>query len=864
MNRSKILTEAQRKKVRDFLYYVQRPGRYSGTELNIIPKGNKDKSVYFALAFPDLYEVGMSHLGLKILYTILNRRQDCVADRVYAPARDFASQLQNHNIPLFSVEQQIPLNKFDIIGFTLQYELSYTNILMMLELGHIPIFASERDGNDPLIIAGGPGAYNPEPLAPFIDAFVIGDGEDIVGEIVDCISKIRNLSRDEKLLHLMKLNGIYVPQFYTQKIDENGIYVEPQLPNVPYKIAKNVFTDFDNMAKIHSPHIAPLIDIVHNRPSIEIMRGCSRGCRFCQAGMIYRPVRERDATLVENLVKKEINCNGWDEISLGSLSTADYSAIEPLIANITEYLSHSCTSISLPSLRTDAVSKKFMQEIMHLSGKSLTFAPEAGSQRLRNIINKQLTEDSILSLTRSAQSIGLKAVKLYFMVGLPGEKDEDIEAIIDLIEKIRTHNTSYQLKVNVSIASFVPKPCTPFQWAAQDSQEELLRKILQIKYHFKKVKAVTIHYHTIENSVLEAVISRGDRRIASLIYNAYRNGAIFDGWRESFDYSLWEKAAEKNQIDFRKYTEGRMPESRLCWDHIDCGIDKKFLLKEFLKAKNCETTPDCRDNLCTDCGACTNVSPKYVETKKDRKIAPPSYRLVTHKIEEPVFKFRVLYQKGEEMRFCSHRNLLNLIYKIARRSNLPFCFTRGFSPHPKISLGPPLPLGLVGENEFFDINLMCKVPESFILKSLSSGPLPKGFTFKKVKPVTSAKEKIAMYQYEILQVKCEVPFDWIPGIKKFHTNSNFFIDKKNKKVDLKEIIKSVECDKEKLVLYKEISKANIFDILEHLFQFPMDQLHTLQISREKICKHFTTNAPRYGHSSLRGRQKHKENKRNVL
>ncbi|MCK4359712.1 MAG: TIGR03960 family B12-binding radical SAM protein [Candidatus Cloacimonetes bacterium] len=815
--------------ISNFLYYVKKPGRYSNNELNTKRKRISDKTLNFAFAFPDLYEIGMCHLGLKILYTILNREKNFTADRVYAPDIDLAEILKKNHIPLFSLEDKIPLNQFDVIGFTLQYELTYTTILMMLDLSNIPIFAQERGEDSPLIIAGGPGAFNPEPLANFFDAFVVGDGEDIILELANCLLKNKNSSRNEKLIRLNQLKGVYVPKFYKQVEDNKSCYIVPKAKDVPTKIEKNIFTDFDNTSKMHSPQLVPLVDIVHNRLSIEIMRGCSKGCRFCQAGMIYRPVRERDEKIIEQIIEKDIQLSGWDEISLSSLSSSDYSAIEKLIFNLNKVLPQTGTSLSLPSLRIDTFHENISSGITKLLGSNLTFAPESGSQRLRDIINKQITEDDILSSIKTAINIGLRTVKLYFMVGLPFETDEDILAIVDLIEKIYNLHPRKALKINVSISSFIPKPFTPFQWVAQDKKENLVRKIQFIRNHFRGNRKVKIKYHSVDCSILEAVISRGDRKIGNLIYDAYQDGAIFDAWDEHFDYSHWLKSAEKNNINFEDYTGQREINKKLCWSYIDCGINEDFLKREFEKAKEEIISLDCRKNECQNCGMCIKAKPKYIQSEKIEDSFPS---LPKSKDNLSIFKFRIFYEKREDLRFCSHRNLLNIIYKIVRRSGLPIYYTKGYNPNPKISLCPPLTLGFTGDNEFFDIRLTKKVQESEIIHKLNFN-LPNGFHLKKIEFLSSSSKKISSFQNELISISSEENFNWNGRIVFFRDHSHF-IEKKGKKINLNEIITRIDLQQNGILINKKISGAGILDILDNFFYYPMDKIDKLSIERIKI------------------------------
>ena len=593
------------------LNQVDKPARYIGGELNSYKKTITDEMIRFAFCFPDVYEVGMSHLGMQILYHFFNRREEVYCERVFAPWLDMEKLMRTHHIPLFSLETQTSLKAFDFIGFTLQYEMSYTNILNMLELAGIPLYSEERAEEDPLIIAGGPCAYNPEPLAPFIDIFYIGEGEVSYDELFDQykIWKASGGSKKEFLVKLLDIEGLYIPTFYEEIYHEDGTIKAkyPTHPNAKEHIQKVIVKDLDNVF-YPSVQVVPWIQAVHDRVALEMFRGCIRGCRFCQAGMIYRPVRQKSKQKLMEHAKNLLHATGYEEISLASLSTSDYEDLQNFSEELMDLCENEFVNISLPSLRVDAFSVNLMQKVQEVRKSSLTFAPEAGSQRLRDVINKNITEDEILNGCKLAFEGGWNRVKLYFMLGLPGENTEDVQEIAKLSEKIA--NTYYGiekekrqggLKLVLSTSCFVPKPFTPFQWAGQDSTQSFMEKHNLLKNTINK-KQVRYNHHDAKTSILEAVIARGDRRVSKLIYEAYKNGCTFDSWGEHFHYEKWEQAAQNANIDFAFYaTRERQYDEILPWDHIDIGVTKEFLIKENEKSKLVVTTPNCKEK-CSACG----------------------------------------------------------------------------------------------------------------------------------------------------------------------------------------------------------------------------------------------------------------------
>ena len=601
-----------KREVEKLLQRVQKPGRYTGGELNSVVKDKNSVSLRYAFCFPDVYEIGMSHLGIKILYSLLNNREDIWCERVFAPWVDMEDEMRKNNVPLFALESGDNVKDFDMIGFTLQYEMSYTNILNMLDLAGLPIRSKDRKDLTPIVVAGGPCACNPEPVADFIDLFSLGDGEDITLEIADLLiyHKKKGSSKEEFLRDAGKIEGVYVPAFYNVEYNEDNTIksVTPTVPEAKETVKKRVVPDMDK-AFYPDRFVVPSIEVVFDRVMGELFRGCIRGCRFCQAGFIYRPIREKSADTVNEQCRALCESSGYDEISLSSLSTSDYTHLEELLPKIFDWALPKKINVALPSLRVDNFSDELMKQIQQVRRSGLTFAAEAGTQRLRDAINKNVTEESVLKTSVKAFDGGWTAVKLYFMLGLPTETMEDVEGIADLSQKVvdAFYNNPNRQKgksvtVSISVASFVPKPFTPFQWEPQDTMEMLKTKQEHLKASIKSRK-ITASCHEADMSFMEAVLARGDRRLSALLEALHNKGCRFDSWDEFFSLEKWLETFKECGLDPAFYANRRREYSEILpWDMFDFGIRKSFLQKENEKAKRSETTSNCREK-CSACGA---------------------------------------------------------------------------------------------------------------------------------------------------------------------------------------------------------------------------------------------------------------------
>ena len=749
---------------REVLPLVARPGRYTGGERNVPKKDPADADLSLLLAFPDVYEIGMSHLGIRMLYDILNRRPDVIAERTFAPWTDMEEQMRAKGFPLFSIENHRAAREFDVIGFTLQYELHYTNILMMLDLAGVPLRAAERGEGDPLVIGGGPSVLNPEPVAAFFDAVVVGDGESAVLDIVDLVleSKREGASRSELLRRAAQLPGVYVPSLYEER-REGGSYAGTFPADnggggtAPSRVQRRAERSIDYAGHPSTP-IVPVMETTHDRLSVEIMRGCTRGCRFCQPGMITRPVRPRPTEDVVRLVDEGLAASGYDEVSLVSLSTSDYDDLPALISCLNDRLFDRKVSISLPSLRVDKFGLELADAIGKVRRAGLTFAPEAGTQRLRDVVNKNETEKSILDTIDIAFSSGWNRVKLYFMIGLPTETEEDLEGIVDLVSRVRVAAWKRRkgARINVSVSPFVPRAHTPFQWERQDAPEETRAKENFLRGRLRQERSVKLATRDPEVSFLEGVMSRGDRSLAAVIECAFRAGARFDGWTETFDFGRWRAAFDESGVDPAKFLEARDPERPLPWDHIDGGPTREFLLAEREKALRAELTPDCREAGCFNCGACVGGSvarsaegrempARSVESQRAQDAAR-TYGRRERKVrrgDAVTTRWRVRYEKGEAVRFISHLDVVRAVLRSLAVSGLPIVFTQGFNPHPKLSFGPPLPVGSTGVAEFFDFELTRAMPVEEMEPKLRAG-LPEGLRVLAVSPLTSKRSTSAI------------------------------------------------------------------------------------------------------------------------
>lgn len=804
------------------LSLFQKPSRYINNEVNSL---KKEGEVRVALAFPDIYDVGMSHLGLKILYKIINDLPYASAERAFHPWLDLEKEMKHKGLLLSSLETQRPLKDFDILGFSLQYELSYTTVLNMLHLAGIPIRSEHRaEEKWPLVIAGGPCTVNPLPMSPFIDAFLIGDGEEAIVEILDTYriwKKEGDGKKESGLKALSQIEGMYVPSLHATRYTLNAEYVK-----------RRYIESLDNFPYPESP-VVPYTQIVHDRVNIEVSRGCTMGCRFCQAGMIYRPLRERNPENALRIAEKSLKNTGHEEVSFTSLSAGDYSCLLPLLKAFNSRFSDQRISLSLPSLRVASVNQDVLKEIKSVRKTGFTIAPEAATGRLRNVINKDFTEEDYERSLKALFEEGWQKLKLYFMVGLPTETQEDIEAIPDMALKalkIAKKHTGRYVNINITLSPFVPKPHTPFQWYGQENIGRIREKLNFLKNMLHR-KKLTAKAHNEDMSLLEAVFARGDEKLSNLIEEAWSSGCILDPWTESFDFNKWVSAMEKTGLDASAYAEKTYAKDEpLPWDVIDTGIKKEYLYKEYQKAISAEITTDCKKA----CHACGLECKESAEVRKCESAEAEDFRtsgLPNFPTSQPSsVHIRVEFSKTGKLKYLSHLELVTAIIRAMRRIEIPLVYSAGFHPSPRISFGPALGVGISGIKEYFDMEIKEPFDINYLLSEVNS-VLPEGLKLRDC-ALISAKEPslssfISRYEYEIICPDSS-------AVNQFLEKQEIIREREKGEIDIRKMVEdAVIIDKKtvRLILVdSEDKKVRLSELLPGIFNVPCEELDITRLS----------------------------------